>query len=158
MEQLQGLLHDLLQQEAKLQFTEFTNETALELGMRIIKRATSENKHVTIGIRRSGQRLFHYAMPGTSRDNDAWVERKSNLAERFGHSSYYMFAFYQNLGMTMQQKSQLSEADYAASGGAFPIFIKNVGSVGVITVSGLPHEEDHKFIVSVLQEYLTEKI
>jgi uncharacterized protein (UPF0303 family) len=151
-------LQDLLQQEKELQFTEFTNETALEIGLRIIKQATAENKNFTIGIRRNGQRLFHYAMPGTTRDNDSWVERKSNLAERFGHSSYYMFTFYQSLGMTMQQKSQLSETDYAASGGAFPIFIKNVGSVGVITVSGLPHEEDHKFVVSVIQNYLAEKI
>jgi uncharacterized protein (UPF0303 family) len=59
--------------------------------------------------------------------------------------------------MTMQQKSQLSENDYAASGGAFPILIKNVGPIGVITVSGLPHEEDHKFVVSIIQKYLAEK-
>lgn len=158
MEQLKELLDDLVKQEQNMHFTQFTNQTALEIGNRIIKKAGAENKAVTIGIRRNGQRLFHYAMPGTTRDNDNWVERKSNLAERFGHSSYYMHVFYNSLGMTMQQKSQLPETKYAASGGAFPIFVSNVGTVGVITVSGLPHEEDHKLVVSVIAEYLAEKV
>jgi len=29
-------------------------------------------------------------MPGTSRDNDVWVQRKNNVVNRFGHSSFYL--------------------------------------------------------------------
>jgi uncharacterized protein (UPF0303 family) len=38
--------------------------------------------------------------------------------------------------------------------GAFPIHVKDVGLVGTVTVSGLPHEEDQQFVVATLAEFL----
>jgi len=148
------LLASLKEEEQHLQFTKFTNETALELGMRLVETARRKQLVVTIDITRSGQQLFHCAMPGTSQDNDEWIQRKNRVVYRFGHSSYYMGVNYRNQKTTIQEKALLDPALYAPHGGAFPITIRDVGVVGTVTVSGLPQEEDHKLVVGVLKEFL----
>ncbi len=148
------LLNTLLKQEEVLRLTEFTNDIAFELGLRLVEAARKEGKGITIDIRRNGQQLFHSALPGTSADNDAWIVRKNRVVERFGHSSYYMGRYYASKDTTLEKSALLPESDYAAHGGAFPVIIKNVGVVGTITVSGLPQREDHEFVVRVLAGFL----
>lgn len=49
----------------------------------------------------------------------------------------------------------LKSEDYAANGGALPIQVKGVeGVVGVIVVSGLHQEEDHKLAVDAIRAYI----
>ena len=151
------LLTILREQETELQFTEFSNETALTVGLALRDAAQATGKAVTIDITRSGQQLFHYAMNGTSADNDAWVRRKGNTAQRFGHSSYYVGTLLRNAGQSIAQKYLLSESEYAAHGGSFPLIIRNVGVVGTITVSGLPQAEDHELVVTTLRAFLANK-
>jgi uncharacterized protein (UPF0303 family) len=148
------LLSTLLKQEEVLRLTEFTNDIAFELGLRLVEAARKEGKGITIDIRRNGQQLFHSALPGTSADNDAWIVRKNRVVDRFGHSSYYMGRYYASNDSTLEKSALLPESEYAAHGGAFPIIIKNVGVVGTITVSGLPQREDHEFVVRVLAGFL----
>lgn len=154
MSEYDEILKVLLLQEREFQFTSFSNETALELGMALLEGARGRGKAVTIDITRFGQQLFHYAMSDTSADNDAWVKRKSNVVQRFGHSSYYMGISLKNAGKTIEEKYLLPESEYAAHGGSFPLIIRDVGVVGTITVSGLPQEEDHELVVSTLREFL----
>lgn len=148
------LLETLRQQEEQLQFKHFTNETALELGLKLVEAARARTRGVTVDICRNGQQLFHYALPGTAPDNDEWIKRKNRVVNRFNHSSYYMGIYYKSQDTTIAEKSLLDPTEYAAHGGAFPLIIQNVGVVGTITVSGLPQEEDHKLVVTVLQEFL----
>jgi uncharacterized protein (UPF0303 family) len=157
MEDYDQLLSELKHQEDELQFGEFTNDTALALGLRFVEAARKDNKALTIDICRNGQQLFHYAFAGTSADNDAWVKRKNNVVNRFGHSSYYMGTHHRARGTTFEEKSLLDPTEYAAHGGAFPIIIKNVGVVGTVTVSGLPQVEDHEMVVRVLREFLNQR-
>jgi uncharacterized protein (UPF0303 family) len=51
----------------------------------------------------------------------------------------------------------LDPADYAAHGGAFPVRIRNVGVVAVVTVSGLPQAEDHALVVTALERFRSER-
>jgi uncharacterized protein (UPF0303 family) len=148
------LLESLLRQEERLQFETFTNETAYALGTRMVEAARGEGKAVTIDIRRNGQQLFHVALAGTSPDNDAWIQRKIRVVNRFGHSSFYIGRRYAVRGTTIRESALLDEARYAPHGGAFPIIIRDVGVVGTITVSGLPQEEDHAFVVRMIAEHL----
>lgn len=157
MGEYDDLLTILREQEEELQFTQFDNETAWQVGLALLEAARSSHKAVTIDIVRAGQQLFHYAMPGTSADNDAWARRKSNVVMRFGHSSYYMGTYLRNAGQSIEQKYLLSESEFAAHGGSFPLTICNVGVVGAITVSGLPQAEDHELVVSTLRAFLTRK-
>ena len=154
MDDIKELLEKMRWEEKTIQFSSFTNETAWQLGNKLLETARRENKSVTIDICRNGQQLFHYALPGTSADNDEWIIRKNRVVNRFGHSSYYMGNYYKSLETTITQKSLLEERDYAPHGGAFPLIIKDVGAVGTITVSGLPQKEDHEFVVRVLKDFL----
>jgi uncharacterized protein (UPF0303 family) len=148
------LLEGLLQQEKDLQFTEFTNKTAVLVGSAILKRAMEENKSIVVDIQRNGQPLFHGKLDGTTINNDQWIKRKNNVANHFGHSSYYMHVLLKSRQTTIQEDAYLDPIDYAAEGGAFPIIIKNVGQIGTISVSGLAGEEDHGIIVSVIKDFL----
>jgi uncharacterized protein (UPF0303 family) len=148
------LLGTLLKQEEALQFTQFTNDTAFEVGLRLVDAARKEHAGVTVDVCRNGQQLFHCALPGTSLDNDEWIKRKNRVVNRFGHSSYYMGITYTSKNTTIQESSLLDPSEFAAHGGAFPVIIKGVGVVGTITVSGLPQQEDHRLVVRVLADYL----
>jgi uncharacterized protein (UPF0303 family) len=154
MENFERLLAELLSQEEELQFREFRNDDALLLGMRLVNRAKADGKSVTVDICRNGQQLFHCALPGTSADNDAWIRRKNNVVNRYGHSSFYVGTQFRAKNTTFEKSSRLDVDQYAAHGGAFLVIVRDVGVVGTVTVSGLPQEEDHRLVVDVLREFL----
>ena len=141
-------------QEEELQFTEFTNDTAAALGVRMAEVARREGKTLTLDICRNGQQLFHMALPGTSADNDHWIRRKNNVVNRYGHSSLYVGTMFRARGSTFEERSRLDPDQFAAHGGGFPVVVRGVGVVGTVTVSGLPQVEDHEFVVRMLREFL----
>lgn len=147
------LLQTLRMQEDEIQFASFSNGSALEIGLALLKGAVTKGKAVTIDITRYGQQLFHYAMEGTSADNDEWIRRKINVVRRFGHSSYYMGVYLKNAGQTIQEKYLIPESEYAAHGGSFPLIMYGAGVVGAITVSGLTQAEDHELVVETLRQF-----
>ena len=157
MDEYQNLLKTLEAQEQELQFERFDNEVALRLGLRLLEAAKSQSKAITIGITRNGQQLFHYAMAGTSIDNDEWVKKKSNVVTRYGHSSYYVGTRYRARNTTFEEAVQLDHSQYGAHGGAFPIIVRGVGLVGTVAVSGLPQAEDHELVVTVLRDVLRDQ-
>jgi uncharacterized protein (UPF0303 family) len=150
------LLKELLQQEEEIQFKSFDNNMAFVVGLALLDAARSKSKGVTIDIARNSQQLFHFAMQGTSCDNDVWIQRKNNVVNRFGHSSFYMGISLKSNGQTIEEKYLISSSEFAAHGGAFPLIIQGVGVVGTITVSGLPQEEDHELVVTTLRKVLSE--
>ncbi|KAL0085034.1 hypothetical protein J3Q64DRAFT_1745227 [Phycomyces blakesleeanus] len=150
-----ALLPGLLEEEAKCQFTRFTSEDALKLGLGIIDIAkTNFTRPITIDITLAGNQLFRYAMDGTSPDNSQWIQRKSNTVLRFRHSSFYMGQYCASQGVSFGQKYYVSETEYACHGGSFPLIIKNVGVVGTITVSGLAQQDDHNLVVKAITEHI----
>jgi uncharacterized protein (UPF0303 family) len=144
----------LLAEEAELQFTAFRNDTAWELGNRLVEAARERGLAVTVDIRRGDQQLFHAALDGTAADNDAWIERKNRVVRRFGHSSFYVGTSLRLDGTTIAERFLLDEAEYAPHGGAFPVIVRDVGVVGTVAVSGLPQEEDHRLVVETLRAFL----
>ena len=151
---MKELLKELEQQEKELQFDTFSNEDAVAIGMSIYERAKKENLPLTVDITRNGQQLFHLALPGTSADNDQWIIRKCRLANRMQMSSFHIGTMLKDMGSTLEEQFYLSYMDYAAHGGCFPIYIKNTGMIGTITVSGLPQEKDHQVVVDAIRAYL----
>jgi uncharacterized protein (UPF0303 family) len=148
-------LAQLADQEERLQFTQFDNETALALGAQLLTAARDRGLPVTISVRRNGQRLFHAALPGTSADNDAWIERKSRVVDRYGHSSFLVGTQFREKGGSFEKDSRLDPDVYAAHGGVFPVLVRGVGPVGTVGVSGLPQADDHAFVVEQLELFLT---
>ncbi|HWT26740.1 MAG TPA: heme-degrading domain-containing protein [Mobilitalea sp.] len=148
------IIKEVEQQENELQFNEFTNATALNIGLSLVDRAKKENKSITIEINRNGHQLFHYSCEGTSPDNDQWVARKCNVVRRFNHSSHYMWAKVSQAGTTLEDRFKVSSAEFASSGGAFPVIVKNVGVIGAIAVSGMAQEVDHQWVVDAIRAYI----
>ena len=147
-------LNDLAAEEEELQFSSFTNDDAWALGASLVDAARQHSAPVAIDISRNGHQLFHTALPGASPDNDAWIQRKSRVVQRFGHSSLYMRRLCAAEGTTVEEKFGLDPREFAAHGGAFPILVRRVGPVGVVVVSGLPQVEDHRMVVAALRGLL----
>ncbi|MFC9425386.1 heme-degrading domain-containing protein [Streptomyces sp. NPDC056987] len=139
-------------QEARLTFRHFTHETAWELGTLLVELARARNAPVAIDIRRGTQQLFHCALPGSTADNDAWIDRKRRVVERYGAASLLVGARCRARGTTFEESSRLDPDRYAAHGGSFPITVEGAGVIGSVTVSGLPQVEDHALVVEALEK------
>ena len=147
-------LDQLAAEEAELQFSAFTEDDAWALGSAMVATARAAGAPVAIDVRRHGHQLFHAALPGSSPDNDRWIERKIRVVDRFGHSSLYLRVLCEEDGSTLGEKFLLDEREFAAHGGAFPLLVRGVGPVGTVVVSGLPQVEDHRMVVAALREHL----
>src|SRR5215216_6523905 len=154
---MDDILKQLLQEEQELQFTKFNEDVAWKLGSQLVENARSRNLPVTVDIMRGTHQLFHASLRGSSPDNDEWVKRKVRLVYRFGHSSFYMGQLLKSKGKRIEEAYLVSESEYAAHGGCFPVIVKDTGMIGTITVSGLPQEEDHKLVVQAIRDYLAQE-
>jgi uncharacterized protein (UPF0303 family) len=148
------LIADLVAQEERLVFTRFDNDDAWTLGCLLVELAKSRGLPVTIDIRRHGHQLFHAALPGTAPDNDHWIARKVRVVERLNVSSYLVGRRMAAKDEAFDEMYGVNPADYATHGGAFPIRVRDVGVIGVVTVSGLPQADDHALVVEALERFL----
>lgn len=143
-------LSAIAMQEPILRFERFDEAVAWELGARLRETALAISAPIVIDIRSHKRLLFGCALAGSSPDNWEWVRRKSNLVHRLFRSSYAVGLALRAKGRTLHSAHGLSEQDYAAHGGCFPIRVEGAGFLGTITVSGLPQREDHDLVVATL--------
>ena len=108
-----------------------------------------------ISIRKiDGAILFQHMMDGANTVNTQnWLRRKAGIVIAWEHSSLYMWAREQTNGQTVQYNG-LDPNECVQRGGGFPLFLKSGEFVGVVSASGLAHNEDHQFIVDALSAYL----
>jgi len=148
------LISSLEAQEERLVFTRFDNMDAWRLGSAMVEAARERSLPVTIDIRRHGHQLFHVALPGTTAENDSWIERKVNVVNRFAAASYLVGRRLAASGTALDEALGVEPHLFAAHGGAFPIRITDVGVVGSVAVSGLPQADDHAFVIEMLAAFL----
>lgn len=148
-------LDALLAEEQELQFPSFSADVAWTLGSHIYQRAKAASLPIAIEVSRNGQQLFFAALPGATPDNAEWIRRKRAVVQRFHHSSLYMSVEAEVKGRPFLQRYGLSEQEYAAAGGGFPIFVGETGCVGAVVVSGLPQLEDHRLVTEAIRETIT---
>ena len=153
----EAFLEGLLEQERRLTFPRFDNDTAIDLGMMLMAVARDRSLPITIDVTRAGQQIFHVSLPGTVADNDHWVARKVAVVMRFGHSSFYVGRSCVARGVSFEDRFLVDPRAYAPHGGSFPVIVAGTGLVGTVTVSGLPQEEDHALVVEVLERFLGER-
>ena len=131
----------------------FDLDDAWRLGTTLAEHCRGEGHPVTISIHFGEQRAFHAALPGTSADNDSWIERKSAVVRRFDCSSHEVQdPFAKDDPDGFFSTFALSPSQYAPAGGAVPIRVRGA-LVGVLAVSGLESSEDHELAVSALIEH-----
>ncbi|WP_106816696.1 heme-degrading domain-containing protein [Microbacterium timonense] len=148
-----ALLARVEEEEAELVLPRFDLTDAWALGSRMRDAALAQGLPIVIGITLGEARAFHTALPGSSADNDGWLERKTRVARRYGRSSFGVGLSFRVTGKSFDTEARLDTTQYAAHGGVFPITIAGVGAVGTVGVSGLPQADDHAFVVEQLRAW-----
>lgn len=148
-------LDQLAAEEAELRFDRFDYDDAWRLGSMLVETARARALPIAIDITRGGQQLFHAALPGSTPDNDAWIQRKIRSVLRFGRSSMHLSLQRSLDGRSLAEVSFVDQREFAAAGGCFPIHVKGCGIVGTVTVSGLPQVDDHRLVVQAIRAFLT---
>lgn len=147
------LIAALEQQERELVLEHFDHADAWRLGSRITAAAQEAGHAVGIDIRRHGLVLFRAALPGITPDQEVWIARKSALVLRMESSSALVDARLSAAGIDAAAIGWLG-ADYAVTGGSFPIRVRGVGVVAAVTASGLTSMEDHDLVVAGIRAHL----
>jgi uncharacterized protein (UPF0303 family) len=146
-------LDELAAEEQGLQLPALSEQIAYEIGVAAVDSARERGLPISIGLWRNDHQLFHCGMPGSTEDNDDWLQRKGRVVMRFQRSSLYMARLCHDQGITLADRFALPASRYAAAGGAVPLRVRDAGIVGWFGVSGLPQLKDHQFVVNVLTRH-----
>lgn len=142
------------EQEQRLRFKAFDAETAWRLGSLLRAALLERSAGGSIEIEVAGQLLFACVTPGATPGQANWIRRKRNTVHHFARSTYAVGRKLERDGGTLKTRHSLSEADYAAHGGGFPIWLEGTGAVGSVVLSGLPQRDDHNLVVDALATLL----
>lgn len=142
------------QQEKMLRFPHFSDKDALELGQFLTERIYEKGMELAVAIRKAnGAILYQHMTEGTNLNNQNWMMRKFHTVSLMERSSLGAWAVSFLTGETVPVHG-LSETEYVFCGGGFPIRMASGEIVAILTVSNLPHMEDHCFIVESLAQWL----
>ena len=155
-DEARATLDRIAAEEREIVLPRFDLADAWELGATMRAAALEAGLPIVIGITLGEARVFHTALPGSSADNDGWLERKTRVVRRYGRSSYGVGQSFRAGGKDFDADARLDTSLYAAHGGVFPITIAGVGVVGTVGVSGLPQADDHAFVVEHLRAHLAD--
>lgn len=146
-------IYDLcLEQEKKYTFESFLKKDALRLGLIINKQSEKYGQPISIKITVNGLVAFSYCQDGATKSNIEWAMRKQRIVELEEMCSLRHRVWMEMTDNTWESR-KLEPNMYAEHGGGFPIRIKNTGLIGTVTVSGLPHLDDHQVIIDSLEEF-----
>lgn len=145
---------ELAAQEQRIVFDRLDHDVAWELGTQLVSAAGAAELPVSVAVRFGAQRMFHAARPGTSAEQDWWLDRKARTVALFRKSSLHVGALYRAIGTALDADSGLDADRHAAHGGAFPLRLRDGAVVGSVAVSGLPQREDHALVVREMDRFL----
>lgn len=146
---------DCAAQEESLVFDRLNAADAMTIGQAILALALEwfPGRPIAIHIETETHPLFVYFMDGTGAGNADWVNKKQNVARRFGHSSWSVRQQFLERGVDFNQDTGLDPDLFRAEGGAVPLMVRGQGRVGMLVVSGLDGWEDHVLAVAGLEQW-----
>jgi uncharacterized protein (UPF0303 family) len=144
----------IARQEELLRWDGFDADVAWRLGGVLREMLVAKGAGGTVEIELAGQILFTAATVGATPGQADWIRRKRNTVRRFARSSYAVGRMLERDGETMEGRHGLGLVDYAAHGGGFPVWVKGVGPVGSVIVSGMPQRDDHGLAVAAIAKVL----
>jgi uncharacterized protein (UPF0303 family) len=154
---LDETLAALLEDEHTAQLERFGYEEARRLGGWVLERGIRDGLTIAVTVTLGEQRVYSAALPGTSHDNDLWLDRKIAVVGMFAHSSYYVQHLFAQQGRDFRVESRLDPALYAAAGGGFPIRVGGM-LVGAIAVSGWNELGEHSLAVEAITALRAEQL
>lgn len=144
----------LAQQESLLTFPAFDAETAWRIGNSLRAALLERGAGGSVEIEVGGHLFFACATAGAKPNQADWIRRKRNTVHRFGRSSYAIGRALERDGQTLTSAYGISEAEFAAHGGGFPVVVHGTGCIGSIVLSGLPQREDHNLVAGAIAHVL----
>lgn len=146
--------YELLEEESALKLPKLEISDALKIGENAKLKAMNLNLPLAVEVRIGEWMVYHASLPGSSIDNQLWLDRKARVVILKHHSTLFERISAHEKGIDWYLENNLNNDKYAIHGGGLPLIIKDKGFVGVFLISGLPQVEDHIFGVEVLKEYL----
>ena len=112
---------------------------------------------IAIELRIGDWIIYHASLPGSTSENQWWIDRKARVVLLKHHSSLYERVSAEERGVDWHKENNLLDETHAIHGGGLPLITKDDGFVGVLLISGLPQVDDHLLGVEVLTEFLARK-
>ena len=147
----------LLVEEQKLILQTLDISTALQLGVLAQNIGINRGLPIAIEVRIGDWVIYHASLPGSSIENNLWLERKAKVVKLKHHSTLYERVKSEEQFVDWFVSNMVSEVDYAIHGGGLPLITKEDGFVGALIISGLPQLDDHLLGVEVLTLFLARK-
>ena len=147
----------LILEEKKLSLKSLTLNEAIEIG-EIAKTLGLESElPIAVEVRLGDWTIYHASLPGSTAENQWWIDRKARVVLLKHHSTMYERVSAEERGVDWHTENNLPDESHAIHGGGLPLIAKKDGFVGVLLISGLPQVEDHLLGVEVLTEFLVRK-
>jgi uncharacterized protein (UPF0303 family) len=147
----------LLQEELLLTLPALDVADAMEIGEIVKLFGTQRGLPIAVEVRIGDWTIYHASLPGSTSENQWWIDRKARTVLLKHHSTMYERVSAQERGVDWHKENNLLDETHAIHGGGLPLITKNEGFVGVLLISGLPQVEDHLLGVEVLTEFLARK-
>ena len=147
----------LLDEEQFFTFENLTPANVLEIGDIAKSLGVLKSLPIAVEVRLGDWIIYHASLPGSTVENQGWIDRKARVVMLKHHSTMYERVSAEEHGVDWFVENKLSEKTHAIHGGGLPLITKNEGFVGVLLISGLPQVEDHLLGVEVLTEFLARK-
>ena len=149
--------HQLLIEEEHLQLPSLTLVELLEIGNIATQFGLSRSLPIAVELRLGDWVIYHASLPGSTPENQGWIDRKARVVMLKKHSTLYERVSAEERGVDWHKENNLLDETHAIHGGGLPLITKDDGFVGVLLISGLPQVEDHLLGVKVLTEFLARK-
>ena len=147
----------LLQEELLLTLPALDVADAVEIGEIAKSFGVMRGLPIAVEVRLADWIIYHASLPGSTAENQWWIDRKARVVLLKHHSTIYERVSAEERGVDWHKENGLLDETHAIHGGGLPLITKSEGFVGVLLISGLPQVEDHLLGVEVLTEFLARK-
>ena len=147
----------LLEEEYHLTIQSLSLPGALEIGEIAKSFGVMRDLPIAVEVRLGDWIIYHASLPGSTVENQWWIDRKARTVMLKHHSTMYERVNAEERGVDWHKENNLPDESHTIHGGGLPLITKNEGFVGVLLISGLPQVEDHLLGVEVLTEFLARK-
>jgi len=147
----------LLQEELLLTLPALDVADALEIGEIAKSFGVMRGLPIAVEVRLGDWIIYHASLPGSTAENQWWIDRKARVVLLKHHSTIYERVSAEERGVDWHKENNLLDETHAIHGGGLPLITMDEGFVGVLLISGLPQVEDHLLGVEVLTEFLARK-
>jgi uncharacterized protein (UPF0303 family) len=148
---------NLIDEELALTLPKLDVADAMEIGEIAKSFGTQRGLPIAVEVRIGDWIIYHASLPGSTSENQWWIDRKARVVLLKHHSTIYERVSAEERGVDWHKENNLLDETHAIHGGGLPLITKGEGFIGVLLVSGLPQVDDHLLGVEVLTEFLARK-